>query len=123
MSNDKQEFNQAIPFFAHYLEGQIDFIEEISEAETQAVGGGFKALTRKYPSDQEDCKPIAITEKYPSDNEDICDGVPVTKKYPSDNEEIVTQKFPSDNEDGCGGGVAVTLKYPSDNDENVATLK
>lgn len=111
MSNDKQEFKQAIPFFARYLEEQIDFCEEISEEETQVVGGGVNLFTRKYPSDHEDlcAKPIGMTEKYPSDHEDVYDGVPVTKKYPSDNE------------DSCGGGVAVTLKFPSDNEENVVS--
>lgn len=86
--------SQAVPFFARFLEGQN--VEEISDEESEAVSGGVKYRTEKYPSDNEDGG-IVTTLKYPSDNED---GGPVTRKYPSDNDEY-----------------AVTLKYPSDNDE------
>jgi hypothetical protein len=85
--------SQAVPFFARFLEGQN--VEEISDEESEAVSGGVKYHTEKYPSDKDEG--VVTTLKYPSDNED---GGLVTKKYPSDNDEY-----------------AVTLKYPSDNDE------
>ena len=69
--------SQAVPFFARFLEGQN--IEDLSDLESEAVSGGYKVVTLKYPSD----------------NEDV-----VTKKYPSDSDEVVTQKYPSDGEDG-----------------------
>lgn len=109
--NDKQDLLQAVPFFARYLEGQINFIEEISESESQDVGGGTTAMTLKYPSDNEEGSgdgKIAMTKKYPSDNEDSLGGggVPVTRKYPSDCE------------DSLGGSKVVTQKYPSDGDDD-----
>ncbi|WP_017315241.1 microviridin/marinostatin family tricyclic proteinase inhibitor [Mastigocladopsis repens] len=69
--NHKQNLKQeAVPFFARYLEGQII---ELSEEEMQAVVGGKKDIvtTQKYPSDsEEDSEPILVTQKYPSDNDD-----------------------------------------------------
>jgi Serine endopeptidase inhibitors len=117
-----------LPFFARFLEGQI---EDISEGEAGDVVGGKHcrrcsppiAMTRKYPSDNED---MAMTKKYPSDSEDSSGGGPiVTQKFPSDGEDnpggtpiATTLKYPSDNEDGAGGGIATTMKYPSDNEES-----
>lgn len=109
---DKQDLKQeAVPFFARYLEGQINFIEEISEEETQAVAGGtgvnkkspLKAVTEKFPSGHEENGGIAVTQKFPSDQEDG-GGI------------VTTLKFPSDQEDVAGGGI-MTKKYPSDSDE------
>ncbi|WP_036480472.1 microviridin/marinostatin family tricyclic proteinase inhibitor [Myxosarcina sp. GI1] len=101
--NDRQELNtEAVPFFARYLEDQ-DYQEELSEEESQHIGGGRR--------------PLIQTKKAPSDNEEVCGGGFVTTmKYPSDNEEggggsVVTLKFPSDNEEG-GGGV-IKHKHPS----------
>lgn len=108
---DKQDLNQeAVPFFARYLEGQINFIEEISEEETQAVAGGQEVMTLKYPSDNEESSGgglLNVTKKNPSDCEDFSGGgIGVTEKYPSDCE------------DSSGGGLLnVTKKYPSDSDE------
>jgi hypothetical protein len=106
---DKQDLKQeAVPFFARYLEGQINFIEEISEEETQAVAGGTGV--KKLPLK-------AVTEKFPSDQED--GGGVVTLKFPCGQEDgggVVTLKFPSDQEDVAGGGI-MTKKYPSDSDE------
>jgi len=109
---DNQDLKQeAVPFFARYLEGQINFIEEISEEETQAVAGGTGGK-KKLPLK-------AVTEKFPSDQAD--GGIAVTLKFPSDQEEsgggVVTLKFPSDQEDVSGGGGVTTKKYPSDSDE------
>ncbi|NJO93552.1 MAG: microviridin/marinostatin family tricyclic proteinase inhibitor [Hydrococcus sp. RM1_1_31] len=67
-----------VPFFARYLEGQL---EPLSEAEVETVlggktGGGSKKLsdgpqTLKFPSDQEDGRPPdAMTQKFPSDGND-----------------------------------------------------
>lgn len=114
---DKQDLNQeTLPFFARYLEGQINFMEEISEEETQAVVGGGKRMTKKYPSDKEDFsggKGIAVTEKYPSDCEDSSGGGRM----------VVTKKAPSDNEDSSGGDqIFVTLKYPSDNEDSSGSV-
>jgi hypothetical protein len=39
-TNNQNLKQEAVPFFARYLEGQINFIEEISEEETQTVAGG-----------------------------------------------------------------------------------
>jgi hypothetical protein len=107
---DQQKLNsKAVPFFARYLEGQL---EDLSQEEMKAVSGGRGFLTKKYPSDHEDCggmtlpmkDDVAVTLKYPSDNED--GGIPikpdpgVTEKYPSDSDEwAVTQKYPSDGDD------------------------
>ena len=42
---DKQELNsKAVPFFARYLEGQL---EDLSEEEMKAVGGGRGLMTKK----------------------------------------------------------------------------
>lgn len=91
---DKQDLKQeAVPFFARYLEGQIDFIEEISDEETQAVVGG-KGV-KKLPNDKNhssSCGSKLVTRKYPSDNEDVSGGGGT----------VVTLKFPSDNEDASG---------------------
>ncbi|WP_026732812.1 microviridin/marinostatin family tricyclic proteinase inhibitor [Fischerella sp. PCC 9605] len=95
MSESKE---QALPFFARYLEGQ--FCEDLSEEEMNAVQGGWGATTLKYPSDNEE-----------SHNRE--DGIAVTKKYPSDADEYVTHKYPSDGDDD----IAVTQKYPSDADD------
>lgn len=79
MSNIKVEDldSQAVPFFARFLEGQTP--EEVSEEDMDAVNGGIKFVTLKYPSDGEDN---------------------VTKKYPSDTDEYVTLKYPSDSDEG-----------------------
>jgi Serine endopeptidase inhibitors len=71
--NHKQDLKQeAVPFFARYLEGQI--CEDLSDEQMQAVVGGKKkdlATTLKYPSDsEEDSEPIVVTQKYPSDSDD-----------------------------------------------------
>lgn len=69
---DKQKLkSKAVPFFARYLENQLD---ELSEEEMNAVVGGCPlspvkgdyAVTKKFPSDSDE----AMTMKYPSDNED-----------------------------------------------------
>ncbi len=69
---DKQKLNsKAVPFFARYLENQLD---ELSEEEMNAVVGGCplppvkggNLVTEKFPSDSDE----AMTMKYPSDNED-----------------------------------------------------
>ncbi|MEA5627147.1 microviridin/marinostatin family tricyclic proteinase inhibitor [Nostoc sp. UHCC 0251] len=99
--NKPEELNsQAVPFFARFLEGQS--FEDLSDQESEEIGGGH----------------IAVTKKYPSDNEEGGRGTFVTQKFPSDNEDggggkVVTLKFPSDNEDG----IVETRKYPSDSDE------
>ncbi len=64
---------QAVPFFARYLEGQI--LEELSEEDIQTVVGGKKTdvttvTTMKYPSDSEESSPPNVTLKYPSDGDD-----------------------------------------------------
>ena len=69
---------KAAPFFARYLEGQID--QEMSEeALAEIAGGGGGAIQ---------------TERYPSDEDDVS-----TKRFPSDEDETQTMKYPSDNED------------------------
>jgi Serine endopeptidase inhibitors len=88
MSNNEQ----ALPFFARYLEGQ--FCEDLSEEEMSTVQGGLKFAYPTRP--QKDA--IFTTLKYPSDNEES--GPVVTKKYPSDADEYaVTMKYPSDGDD------------------------
>jgi hypothetical protein len=74
-----QDLNSSnVPFFARFLEGQMD---EVSEAEAaEAIGGRFgnrptnkladQAQTQKFPSDQEDSSPPIVTQKFPSDQED-----------------------------------------------------
>jgi len=74
--------SQAVPFFARFLEGQN--VEEISDEESEAVSGGAKYQTLKYPSDNEDGG--IVTKKYPSDNDEYA----VTQKYPSDGDDEVT---------------------------------
>ncbi|MCC5647407.1 microviridin/marinostatin family tricyclic proteinase inhibitor [Nostoc sp. CHAB 5824] len=106
--NKPEELNsQAVPFFARFLEGQS--FEDLSDQESEGIGGGVQAVTLKYPSDNEDGG--AVTLKYPSDNED---GGVATRKYPSDNEDggIATKKYPSDSDE-----YAVTHKHPSDSDQ------
>jgi hypothetical protein len=89
---NKEDLNsEAVPFFARFLEGQS--AEEMSDEEMEAVAGGKRVVTRKYPSD----------------NEDVSGGGGI----------VTTAKYPSDQEDGGGGG-AVTLKYPSDGDDYIA---
>jgi hypothetical protein len=74
----KQNSNfEAVPFFARYLEGQI---EELSEEEMEAAIGGSINTTLKYPSDMEDAG--SMTKKYPSDTD-----VATTDKYPSDGDD------------------------------------
>jgi hypothetical protein len=107
---NKQDLKQeAVPFFARYLEGQINFIEEISDEETQAVVGSGEGVKKKLPNNEKHplgCGGKVMTEKYPSDNEDVSGGGI-----------LVTRKYPSDNEDVSGGEIAMTLKYPSDNED------
>ncbi|MBR8833205.1 MAG: microviridin/marinostatin family tricyclic proteinase inhibitor [Stigonema ocellatum SAG 48.90 = DSM 106950] len=92
-SKTKDSNSQAVPFFARFLEEQ-NFVEEISDEESEAANGGHKVATRKYPSDAED---VAVTLKYPSDGDDV---VVTTLKYPSDGEDVaVTQKYPSDSDE------------------------
>lgn len=74
-----------VPFFARYLEGQM---EQVSEAEAAALLGGKSKIpgapspgvtnrladqlqTQKFPSDQEDVSQPIMTQKFPSDQEDI----------------------------------------------------
>ena len=83
----RQDLNShAVPFFARYLEGQL---EELSDEEAEAVGGGGggKPTTRKWPSDNDEDGGggFMITEKWPSNKED--DPVAMTMKYPSDTDE------------------------------------
>ncbi len=109
---DKQKLNsKAVPFFARYLEGQL---EDLSEEEMKAVGGGGGLMTKKHPSDSDEdygefsdrLRDVAMTLKYPSDHEDggstdkFRDQL-VTEKYPSDSDEwaVTTDKYPSDGDD------------------------
>jgi len=99
MSQDKE---QALPFFARYLEGQ--FCEDLSEEEMEAVQGGKRFVKRPFKGIPDDG--MVTTLKYPSDHEEgdypisMPVNFPMTKKYPSDTDEsFVTQKYPSDNED------------------------
>ncbi|MEC4813251.1 MAG: microviridin/marinostatin family tricyclic proteinase inhibitor [Scytonema sp. PMC 1069.18] len=86
----KQE--QALPFFARFLEGQ--FCEDLSEEEMETVQGGMQCPDHTLPKKDV----IFTTLKYPSDNEE--GGDLVTKKHPSDTDEFaVTQKYPSDGDD------------------------
>jgi hypothetical protein len=107
---------QELPFFARFLENQIETVED---AEAEDVHGGRRPNfhSKKYPSDHEDGHGTPETRKYPSDREDAFG--PYTNKYPSDQEDthggpIVTAKAPSDAEDGP---IAMTLKYPSDGED------
>ena len=96
---DKQDLKQeTVPFFARYLEGQINFIEEISDEETQAVVGSGEGVKKKLPN----------KKKHPLG----CGGIAVTEKYPSDNEDVSGSE-----KDVPGGGMVMTLKYPSDNED------
>ena len=90
--NEHDSNQEAVPFFARYLEGQLDYMEDVSEEEIQAMAGGYNLVTRKFPSDHEDH---------------------------SGGGTVVTLKCPSDQEDHLGRG-AVTLKYPSDSDEAIS---
>lgn len=117
---------QNLPFFARFLEGQREEIEDnkVALTDRRREPGDRLNVTRKYPSDLEDNTGggLVTTNKYPSDNEDSTGGGSVTtKKYPSDNEDstggnLLTRKYPSDNEDG--GGSVTTQKYPSDGEDN-----
>ncbi|MGH8000704.1 MAG: microviridin/marinostatin family tricyclic proteinase inhibitor [Brasilonema sp.] len=87
-SNQQALNDEAVPFFARYLEGQ--FCEDLSEEEMQEVKGGIRYVTLKYPSDNEDGCGGAVTKKYPSDSDEYA----VTQKYPSDSDEeysVVTE--------------------------------
>ncbi|MCC5654230.1 microviridin/marinostatin family tricyclic proteinase inhibitor [Nostoc sp. XA013] len=104
--NKPEELNsQAVPFFARFLEGQS--FEDLSDEESEGIGGGGKVVTVNNPPD-------VVTLKFPSDNEDGGGGTAVTKKFPSDNEDgsVATRKHPSDSDE-----YAVTHKHPSDSDE------
>lgn len=79
------------PFFASFLESQVN------EEESASVQGGSTVGTLKYPTDSEVTS--SVLDMYE------------TKKYPSDSDEAVTQKYPSDGDD------YVTMKAPSDSDE------
>jgi Serine endopeptidase inhibitors len=98
MSDNNQ---QALPFFARYLEGQ--FCEDLSLEEMDEVQGGLKLnLTRKHPPESPDG--IVTTLKFTSDQEEggehpIVINPSVTKKYPSDVDEAMTNKYPSDGDD------------------------
>ncbi len=102
--------SQNLPFFARFLEGQREEIEDnkVALTDRRREPGDRLNVTRKYPSDNEDNTGggSVTTKKYPSDNEDSTGGGSVTTKYPSDNEDggggVVTQKFPSDGEDNTG---------------------
>jgi hypothetical protein len=90
---NKEDLNsEAVPFFARFLEGQS--AEEMCDEEMEAVAGGKRAVTRKYPSDNDE-------------------------GWGGGGGMVTTMKYPSDQEDGGGGG-AVTLKYPSDGDDYIA---
>jgi Serine endopeptidase inhibitors len=66
--NNKDDISKPVPFFARYLEGQL---EDLSEEEMEAVVGGEMVTTLAYPSDQEGRDDgIVTTKKYPSDQED-----------------------------------------------------
>ena len=95
---DKQQ-SKAVPFFARYLEGQRELLEE----EMEATVGGRGAMTEKYPSDAEDGGG-AVTLKYPSDAED--GGSAVTLKYPSDAEDVAADFVGDYFVHGGGGGGA-----------------
>ncbi|MGC9524001.1 MAG: microviridin/marinostatin family tricyclic proteinase inhibitor [Limnospira sp.] len=111
--NKRESDSKAVPFFARYLEGQL---EDLSEAEMKAVGGRRGLITtKKYPSDSEDGVGI----------KPIWGDIPVRRRYPSDREDSgvgdmpVTLKYPSDHEDSGGGDLVVTLKYPSDHEDSI----
>lgn len=94
--NQPENLNsQAVPFFARFLEGQN--YEDLSDQESEAVSGGAKYQTKKYPSDKED-------------------GGFVTDKCGSDNDVVTTQKYPSDNDEDSE--LVTTLKYPSDGEDS-----
>jgi hypothetical protein len=107
MSDNNQ---QALPFFARYLEGQ--FCEDLSVEEMDEVQGGFRPIvTKKHPPESPD--EIVTTLKFASDQEDGGGGHPVvTKKYPSDADEAMTNKYPSDGDDH----ITVTPAYIELND-------
>ncbi|MGD1949193.1 MAG: microviridin/marinostatin family tricyclic proteinase inhibitor [Leptolyngbyaceae cyanobacterium] len=65
----KYHFNdREVPFFAHFLEGQI--VQDISEEELKKINGGVGVgVTHKYPSDADEEQ----TTKYPSDGDDYDD--------------------------------------------------
>jgi bacteriocin-like protein len=100
-NNDQNLPSEAVPFFARYLEGQMEEqIEEMSDEDLAAVSGGQGMITLAYPND----------------NPGLPGGNPVTLAYPSDFEGLpicdpITMRYPSDVEGG-----PVTLKYPSDHE-------
>lgn len=108
---DQQESNSPeVPFFARYLEGQL---EDLPPEETESISGGTGGnLTGEIREDLEDL--IAVIQKFPSDSEDSL--LIATRKYPSDHEDLtaVTLKYPSDHEEG---DFVTTLKYPSDHED------
>jgi Serine endopeptidase inhibitors len=111
MSDNNQ---QALPFFARYLEGQ--FCEDLSVEEMDEVQGGFRPIvTKKHPP--EDPDGIVTTLKFPSDQEDGGGGHPITSKLKD--QEFATRKYPSDGDDQ----IAVTQKYPSDGDDDFAVIE
>jgi hypothetical protein len=66
-SNNNNINSEPVPFFARYLEGQL---EDLSEEEMAEVVGGSTFVTMAYPSDQEVADDgIVSTKKYPSDQE------------------------------------------------------
>ena len=111
MSDNNQ---QALPFFARYLEGQ--FCEDLSVEEMDEVQGGFRPIvTQKHPPESPDG--IVTTLKFPSDQEDggehpIVINPVVTKKYPNDFDAAMTNKYPSDGDDH----ITVTPAYIELND-------
>jgi Serine endopeptidase inhibitors len=94
MSNNSKhnDLNQSsVPFFARYLEGQI---QDLSEEEMTEISGGSMMTTMRYPSDNEDAgNGTVVTQKYPSDDEDAgmgmtsktvdCDFIPDSNNFPS----------------------------------------
>ncbi len=76
-SDSKHDLNEvSVPFFARYLEGQI---QDLSEEEMAEISGGSMMTTLRYPSDNEDAGDgTVVTKKYPSDHEDV--GMGMTSK-------------------------------------------
>jgi hypothetical protein len=63
------------PFFVRYLEGQfgddLQFCDNLTQAELDALNGGSSAVTLAYPSGQEGHEGPIVTLRYPSDAEDV----------------------------------------------------
>jgi len=89
----KKNENNRKPFFAEFLESQLD------KDQARRIQGG----------DSDPALDQAQTNKYPSDQEDN----PQTKKYPSDCEDDTTKPLLDQ---------AQTQKYPSDGDDNPPTI-